>query len=190
MAQQRNQALAAYPKIFDLLKTDTIPEAKDRLETLTSLALKERLALVVVVAGQPRHIRVLWGIERLPVSFTNSSSTDGQTVTFSRDMVEGTLPPTVKINHTWWELTQQPVVSAAMAPQLLSGLSPIATEIPALTTANDRAYLPLASLAPLQFLHPLLAAPYLSPPTAYTLLTAQAAAMRWEDKMETFLTWL
>ena len=61
-AQNGSQDLAAYPKIFDLLTTDTIPRAKDRLDNLALLAIKERLYLVVVVARTPCHIRVLWGI--------------------------------------------------------------------------------------------------------------------------------
>ena len=66
------QSLAAYPNIFDLLNTNTTPKAKDCLETLVPLSLEELPYLVVVVAGPPRHARVLWGIERLPVPFTNS----------------------------------------------------------------------------------------------------------------------
>ena len=122
--------------------------------------------------------------------FTNSLSTDGQNIAFSQDIVEGILPPTIKINLTWWEINEQPAVSDATAAQVLASLSSTATEIPALTTANDRANLPLASLSPLQFLRPLLSSPYLSPPTTYTLITAQAAALQSEDKMVPFLTWL
>ena len=110
--------------------------------------------------------------------FTNSLSTDGQNIAFSQDIVEGTLPPTIKINPTWWEINKQPAVSDTMAAQVISSLSSTATEIPAPTTANYRTNLPLASLAPLQFLRPLLLAPYLSPPTTYTLITSQAAALQ------------
>ena len=99
-AQHGIRALAAYPRIFDLLKTDTTPEAKDCLETLTSLALEERPSLLTVVSGPPHHIQVLWGFEQLPVSFTNPASTDGQIVAFYRDMVEGTLPPTIMVKPT------------------------------------------------------------------------------------------
>ena len=81
-AQNGSQALAAYPKIFDLLKTDTIPEAKDRLDILALLAPEEYPALVLVVAGPPHNVQVLWGIERLPMLFNNSSSMDGKTIAF------------------------------------------------------------------------------------------------------------
>ena len=55
---------------------------------------------------------------------------------------------------------------------------------------SDRARLPLALLAPFQFVHPLLSAPYLSPPISYTLLTAQAEKMRWEGEITPLLNWL
>ena len=38
-AQHGIQALAAYPNIFDLMKTDTIHEANYRLDTLAFIAL-------------------------------------------------------------------------------------------------------------------------------------------------------
>ena len=62
MAQQGNRSLAPYPKIFNLLKIDTNPEAKDCLDALALLSLKEHPSLVVVVTGPPHHIRVLWEI--------------------------------------------------------------------------------------------------------------------------------
>ena len=40
MAQRGSQALAEYPRIFDLLKIYTAPKAKDLLKTLTLLALE------------------------------------------------------------------------------------------------------------------------------------------------------
>ena len=49
----------AYTKIFDLLNTDTTPKVKDHLKTLASLDLGELLPLVVLVVGQPLHVRVL-----------------------------------------------------------------------------------------------------------------------------------
>ena len=189
-AQHGSRSLTTYPCIFDLMKTDTMPEAKDHLDTLTSLDLKERPALLTVVVGTQRHVWVLWVFERLPVSFTNPAGTDGKIVAFSRDMVEGTLPPTIMIKPTWWYTSRKPFVSSATASQALSNCTPAATNIPAFTAANDRAHLPLAALAPLQFVYPLLAAPYLYSPAAYTLLTAQAVAMRWEEKMAPLLTWI
>ena len=65
--QHRIRALVAYPRIFDLLKTDTTPEAKYHLNTLALLSLEESQALLKVVAVSPRHCQVLWGVERLTV---------------------------------------------------------------------------------------------------------------------------
>ena len=47
--------------------------------------------------------------------FKNPSITYGQTVTFSSYMIEGTLPPIIKVNPTWWEIGEQLVVYAATA---------------------------------------------------------------------------
>ena len=61
-AKHGSQALAAYQKIFDLLKTDTTPKAKDPLNTLASLSLEELLDVVLVVSGPPLHVEVLFEI--------------------------------------------------------------------------------------------------------------------------------
>ena len=121
-----------------------------------------------MVIGSPRHVRLLWVIDNSPVSFTNSSITDGPIVSFSKDMVEVTFPPKIKNSPTWWETHKQPVVSASTTSQVLVGLSSTATEIPALAMANDRSYPLIASLSPLQFLHPLVAYPYIPPRSIHT----------------------
>ena len=189
-AQHGSRSLATYTHIFNLLKTYTTPEAKYCLKTLIFLALKERPPLLTVAAGPPSHVLLLWGVERLLVLFTNPEVIYGKIVAFSRDMVEGTFPPTITINPTWWYMSSQLVISAATAAQSLANCTPAATEIPALTTANYRAHLPLAVIAPLQFVKPLLSAPYLSPTAVYTFLTAHAAEMRWEEKMELLIPYL
>ena len=61
-AQHGIQTIAAYPKVFDLLNTDTISEAKDLLKNLTLLALEELPSLVVGVDGPPCHVQVILGI--------------------------------------------------------------------------------------------------------------------------------
>ena len=145
---------------------------------------------MVVVAGTPCHTRLLWVIDKLPVLFAKPLSTDSHIIAFSPDIVDSTFLPTIKVIPTWWETHKQMVVSATTSDQVLASLSSTATEIPALTTENYRAYLLLALLDPLYFLHPLLVATYLSPPTAYTLHIAQEAKLWWEDKMAPFLTWI
>ena len=121
--------------------------------------------MVLVVAGPPHHIRVPWGMECLPVLFTNTMGTNRHIVAFSRDLVEFTFPPTIKINPAWRNPEYFPVVLSATAFQVLPGRPYIAKEISALTTANNRLDLLLVFLAPLHFIHPILSAPYLSPPS-------------------------
>ena len=52
-----------------------MPEEKDLLNTLAYIFLEELLALIVIVARLPLHIRVLWGVGYLAVSFANSTDT-------------------------------------------------------------------------------------------------------------------
>ena len=124
------------------------------------------------------------GIDRLSVSFTNATSTDGHIVAFYRDLVEDILPPTINIPPEWWEVEDRPVVYSATESQSLIKLVPEYTAIPSLTTANKINWLLLAYLACLQFVHPLLAVLCLSPAASYNLLVAQAAALRWEGQTE------
>ena len=99
--QQGNKALAAYPKIYDMLKTDKDPKAKERLDTLVYLSLEKHPPLMEVVLGKPHHVWLLWYMELLPRLFTNDRGTDRQIVEHSRDLVEGTFHPTININPTW-----------------------------------------------------------------------------------------
>ena len=75
-AQNLMKNLLAYPKFCDLSKTYATPDAKECLDTLASLALKERPVLVLVAGGPPQHICVLWGIELQPVLLTNLTGTN------------------------------------------------------------------------------------------------------------------
>ena len=63
-----------------------------------SLSLEEIPTLIIFVKGLPRHLRVIWGIERLPVSITNATDTDYQIVAFFCDLVEVTLKPKIKVD--------------------------------------------------------------------------------------------
>ena len=55
-------------------------------------------ALFVRVKHPKRHVRVLWGIERLTRSFSNPSWLYGKTVMFDRNVAEGTVTPTVLVD--------------------------------------------------------------------------------------------
>ena len=74
--------------------------------------------------------------------------------------------------------------------QAFLGLIPEATTVLALNTANTRKSLLLASLDLLQFVHLILVAPYLSPTTAHTMISAWKTVLQWEGKMVPLLTWL
>ena len=86
------------------------------------------------------------------MSFMNPASIYGQNVAFSQDMMEGTFIPTIKINPTGWDTSNQPVVLAATVAHTLANCTPDATETPDLTAVGDRAHLSLTLLAPLQFI--------------------------------------
>ena len=96
--------MAAYTAIFDLIKDNGTAQTAERMNILTSLPLQERPALLIIVKGPTRHLQVLWGIEKLPVSYTNKTAIGGHIVAFSHDIVAGDTPPTISINTNWWDL--------------------------------------------------------------------------------------
>ena len=96
--KQLNESLSAYPDIFDLQERNITTTVK-RIDILTSLPQHKRPALLVIVEEPTRHIRVLWGIEKLPYSYANKTALDGRTVSFSRDVVAGNTPPTISVNE-------------------------------------------------------------------------------------------
>ena len=46
-----------------------------------------------------QHIRVLWGVEKLPYSYANKTDLDGHVVAFSRDIVAGNTPTETVADH-------------------------------------------------------------------------------------------
>ena len=46
------------------------------------ITMGERLVIVVCMTGEPRNIRVLWGLEKLPRSFFQILHWDGKVVEF------------------------------------------------------------------------------------------------------------
>ena len=98
--QQRTHFLAAYPAIFELQESD-ITTTTDPMDILASLPQPERPTLLIIVEGPTRHIRVLWGIEKLPYSYADKTALDGRIVAFSRDIVAGNTPPTIAVNKEW-----------------------------------------------------------------------------------------
>ena len=108
--QQRTDSLAAYPSIFDLQESD-ITATTERIEILASLLQHERPALLIIVEDPTRHIRVLWGIEKLPYSYAKKIALDGHILAFSRDIVAGNTPPTIAVNKEWWRCVSRDDVS-------------------------------------------------------------------------------
>ena len=68
---------------------------------------------IVLVKGPPHHIRVIWGVEKIPVSFTKATNIDRHIVNFSQDLVEDILLPTIKIPQECWMLHDRLIVSVA-----------------------------------------------------------------------------
>ena len=73
--------------------------------------LEERLVMLVYVTGKPHHIQVLRGTENLTRSFSHPFNWGGEVVSFSRDVVESMLLPTVKISKDWWSPTHRKVLT-------------------------------------------------------------------------------
>ena len=71
------------------------------MSNLVYLPRQERPALLIIVKQPTRHIGFLWGIEKLPFSYANRTTLDGHIVAFSRDIVAGDTPPTIKISNEW-----------------------------------------------------------------------------------------
>ena len=98
--QQRTNSLAAYPVIFDL-QDNNITTTSERMKILASLSQQERPVLLIIVEEPTRHVRFLWGIERLPFSYANRTALDGHIVAFSCNIVTGNTPPTIAIDEEW-----------------------------------------------------------------------------------------
>ena len=187
--QRRTNSLAAYPAIFDL-QDDGGASRSERMNILASLPRKERPDLLVIVKKPTHHIRVLWGTEKLPFSYSNRTALDGHIVAFSRDIVTGDTPPTIAINDDWWNLEDHPVQSQPKVASEINKIRPEDPCIPQVVTGAETAHIPQACITPLVLSHPLLTAPYLSLDSAYTLLLARVTAWNWDAPLAPLMTWL
>ena len=167
--QRQENALTAYPAIFDLKENEISPNVVS-MSTLTSFPRQERPALLIIVTQPTRHIRFFFGIEKLPFPYANRTTLDGHILAFSRDIFAGDKPPTIEISDEWWDRKDRPVPSQQTAATKVSKIRPEDHIITKEATGADRASIPLAWIAPLTVIHPLLTAPYTSPLAAYTLL--------------------
>ena len=85
---------------------------------------------VLVLMKEPRHLRVLWGSEKQPRSYSQPLYFYGEVVAFTLDVVECMLPFTIHINHKWWEPQDRRIVLMATAATYLLALTPIVTKVP------------------------------------------------------------
>ena len=182
-------SLAAYPVIFDLQES-TVMTMSERMNILASLPQHERPAFLIIVEEPKRHIRVLWGIEKLPLSYANRTALDGRIGAFSRDIVAGNTPPTISIDEEWWEQEDRPFPTEPKVDAKVSKLRPGDTNIPETAPGANTTRLTRACITPLALAHLLLTAPYLSPAAAYTLLAARLNAWKWDVPLKPLITWL
>ena len=170
IASKEDQSVLSSPKVLVLLYYQGGNITKNCLATLANIPVKERPELIFCVSGAYRQIRFLWGVKKLARSFSNPASWEGQVVAFSRDVVEGMLPPMVLVEKTWWELLNKQVSSQAKTLTDLLGLPTTATEVVDTIPEEDSKRLPLDLLVPLTLVASLLNPPILSPPNTYALI--------------------
>ena len=131
--QEKTNSLAAYPAIFDL-QDDGGATRSERMNILAPLSRQERQALLVISEEPTLHIRVLWGIEKLPFSYVNRTSLDDHIVAFSCHIVAGNTPRTITIDNEWWNLEDHPVPSQLTAASDISNIKPEDTGTPHVVT--------------------------------------------------------
>ena len=174
--QRGTDSLVAYPAIFDLLRDDGTTQPAERVNILESLPLQERPAILIIVEGPTRHLRVSWGIGKPTFYYANKTTIDNHIVAFSRDIVAGDTPPSIAINPNWWDLEDLPIPSPHRAASEVNKLRPDKNSISKAAAVADQYRIPLAYITPIALVHPLLTAPYLSPVAAYTLLLERSTA--------------
>ena len=70
-------------------------------------------------------------------------------MTFTRDAVEGMLPPTFQIKHRWWEPQGRRIVSEVTEANSFLALTPIEKKVRDTTETEEGTSLCLVSLVPL-----------------------------------------
>ena len=125
--------MAAYPEIFDLQDGGGATRSES-MNILASLPQQERPALLVIVEEPTRHLRVIWGIKKLPFSYANRTALDGHFIAFSRNIVAGDTPPTIAIDNDWWNREYRPVPSQLMEVCEINKIRPEDPSIPEAVT--------------------------------------------------------
>ena len=69
LEQGADELLAlSFLELFELLQEDEETTDRDQMCEFTSITLEEWPGLLVYVEGKLRHIKVLWGGEKVPIS--------------------------------------------------------------------------------------------------------------------------
>ena len=102
----------------------------------------------------------------------------------------GETPPTIEISNEWWDLEDRPVPSQKTAATEVSKLRLEDHSISEEVTGAEREIIPLACIAPLSLIHPLLSAPYMSQAAAYVLLSARTTVWNWDAPLAPLMKWL
>ena len=99
------------------------------------------------------------------------------------------MPPTLLVYTKWWGIYSMEVVSEAKVATAFLVLSPTEATIPEETASGKFHSLPLASLAPLQIVSPLLTPPFLSPAADYAMDKTIAASLHITESVQPLLAW-
>ena len=87
------------------------------------------------------------------------------------------LPPTVQIEHDWWEPNQRQVLQEADAGTAILEIGARDTAIPKNVTAEYQGILTLIIIVPLTFISPFIKSPFMAPPAAYLFIKVRLAAV-------------
>ena len=114
------------------------------MNILASLPRQESPTLLVIVKDPTLHIRFLWGIEKLPFSFTNRTALSVHIVALSHDIVTGDTPPTITIYDDWWNFEDHPISSQLTAASESNKIRPEEPCIPQAVTGAETSRIPRA----------------------------------------------
>ena len=179
----------SFPSVITLTEDNGTTTTKKRLAVYAIITLEE-ITKVLVLVKEPRHLRFYFGAEKIPWYYYQRSHWDREVVAFARDVVEGMLPPTVQINHKWWEPHDRRIVLVTTSATALLALTPTATKVGYATQTAEESSLCFISLDPMKLVSPLLNPPLLSTTATYYLIDSRAAALNFTKAVQQVLTWI
>ena len=105
-------------------------------------------------------------------------------------MVAGTTPTTFKLDPKWWQLSEQPVVSAVTVATWVSSIYPNEAITPPQLTVYEQADITLTTIAPLEMVHHILMIPLLHPVAANKFLSYRMYAWHRDTLLEPLMQWM